>query len=272
MAKNRHSALDEPYFVVRTAAADFPSGFAIDRHAHTWSQLIYAASGVMTVWTEEGSWVAPPHWAIWAPAGVAHAIRFSGPSAMRTIYIRPAEAGVLMPRCSVVVVSPLLRELILRAVGIGILDERTPSHRAIASLIVDEIRDRPTPALGLPMPSSPRTKAAAEQLLVDTRSSVSVARLAGSVGLSARTLERRFLAETGVTLGRWRRHAVLTEALRQLASGQPVKIVAARVGYATPSAFISAFRAAFGTTPMRYFCACQPSQVGWRDPLLPNAE
>ncbi len=69
----------------------------------------------------------------------------------------------------------------------------------------------------------------------------------------ARTLERRFAQETGITVGRWRRQARLLDALRQLASGQTVKVVAQDAGYGSPSAFVSAFRSVFGVTPARYF-------------------
>jgi AraC-like DNA-binding protein len=56
-----------------------------------------------------------------------------------------------------------------------------------------------------------------------------------------------------MTVGRWRRQARLLDALRQLASGQSVKVVAQDAGYSSPSAFVSAFRAVFGVTPARYF-------------------
>ena len=64
-------------------------------------------SGVMTVWTEVGTWVAPPQWAVWAPAGVAHAIRFTGASSLRTLYLRPG-FGQMGEASAVVAVSALL--------------------------------------------------------------------------------------------------------------------------------------------------------------------
>jgi AraC-like DNA-binding protein len=45
----------------------------------------------------------------------------------------------------------------------------------------------------------------------------------------------------------------LLGALELLAADAPIKQAAAKAGYATPSAFTAAFRAAFGTTPARYF-------------------
>src|ERR1700682_5516336 len=93
MSRKRHTPDDEPHFLVRTLATEFPGGRALARHAHPWGQLIYATSGVLSVWTEQGSWVAPPHWAVWAAAGVVHPMRFTGSASLRTLYLRPGLAG-----------------------------------------------------------------------------------------------------------------------------------------------------------------------------------
>jgi AraC-like DNA-binding protein len=45
----------------------------------------------------------------------------------------------------------------------------------------------------------------------------------------------------------------IASALPRLAAGRPVSRVAAEVGYATPSAFVAAFRRTVGSTPGRYF-------------------
>jgi AraC-like DNA-binding protein len=45
----------------------------------------------------------------------------------------------------------------------------------------------------------------------------------------------------------------LQAALPLLADGMAVGRVAARVGYATPSAFVAAFRRAVGASPAAYF-------------------
>src|SRR5215208_4610990 len=89
MSRKRHTAADEPHFLVRTLAADFADGAVVAPHAHPWGQLIYAATGVVTVWTSHGTWVVPPHWAIWAPSSVEHGLRFTGAASLRTLYLRP---------------------------------------------------------------------------------------------------------------------------------------------------------------------------------------
>ncbi len=69
------------------------------------------------------------------------------------------------------------------------------------------------------------------------------------MGAGERTLARLFRAETGVGPGRWRTLLRMRVALEQLAAGRPVGVVARHVGYATPSAFVAAFRRETGTTP-----------------------
>jgi AraC-like DNA-binding protein len=252
MSRTRHTPSDEPHFLVRTLAAEFADGRALAPHAHPWGQLIYAVSGVVSVWTAHGSWVAPPHWAVWAPPGVAHALRFTGKASLQTLYMRPGLC-TLAPQCTVVTVSPLLRELILRAVEIGMLDAREPAHAAMARLIVHELRTRSTPAFDLPRPQSELLRRVADHLAQAPDDHAGHAALAKRFGMGARTLERSFAAETGLPLGRWRQHARFLHALRRLGAGEPVKRAAAAAGYQSPSAFIAAFRATFKTTPGRYF-------------------
>ncbi len=51
----------------------------------------------------------------------------------------------------------------------------------------------------------------------------------------------------------WRQQARFLQALVGLAEGRPVTTLALDLGYDSPSAFIAAFKRAFGVTPARYF-------------------
>jgi len=254
MSKKRHTATDEPFFVVRTMRATMRDGTSVDPHAHSWHQLIYASAGVMTVTADRGLWIVPPHWAIWAPAGVQHAISFTGASEFATLYLRPSDWTDLPNESCVVSASTLLRELILHACAEGMLDRRNAVHIATALLIVNACRTRSVPALGLPTPTSDLLRRVAKACAEEHAESAQIARRHG-IGL--RTLERRFLAETGMSLGQWRRHAMFLEALRLLAQGKPVKQVATETGYSSASAFVAAFSQTFRTTPGRYFGSIQ---------------
>lgn len=252
MSQKRLTVADEPFLLVRTLAAVAPNGHRIPPHAHRWHQLIYACAGVMHVWTEAGSWIVPPHWAIWVPAGTRHAIRFAAASTLRTLYIAPLAREDVPSSCCAVTVSALLRALIDRAVATGALDSRQPAQVAMAALIAAECRASRTPPFDLPQPQSALLRDVAARA-AKAGAACAAASLAREAGLSVRTLQRRFLAETGMSLGRWQRQAGMLAALELLAAGGGQKQAAPRAGYATQSAFVSAFHGIFGTTPGRYF-------------------
>lgn len=253
MSQKRRTRADEPFLAIRTLAYSVEAGHVIERHTHDWHQLIFASAGLLHVWTERGAWLVPPHWAIFVPAQTVHSIRFAAPSDLRTLYLRPGWSESMPDDCAVIGVSPLLRELILRAVRETMLDRRDPIEAALATLILDEFRQAGAPPFDLPQPVSPPLVRAAALIAADAAEASTSATLAHAVGLGIRTLERQFLAETGLTPGRWRRQHALLGALERLAAGAPIKQAAAAAGYATPSAFTAAFRATFGTTPARYF-------------------
>jgi AraC-like DNA-binding protein len=133
------------------------------------------------------------------------------------------------------------------------LDRRDQTQLAMAQLIFAELGHHDVAPFDLPLPSGALTRRVAASLVDHPAIHEKTTVIARRFGVSARTLERRFLNETGLTFGRWHRHARMLAALRALASGASVKQVALSSGYSEPSAFIAAFKAAFGRTPGWYF-------------------
>ena len=83
---------------VAAMARDLPNQLLIPPHSHDRAQLIYGCSGVITVMTKEGSWVVPPHRAVWVPARAEHATKGSGLVELRTIYV-DAKICAGLPQC-----------------------------------------------------------------------------------------------------------------------------------------------------------------------------
>ncbi|HEX4381568.1 MAG TPA: helix-turn-helix transcriptional regulator [Myxococcales bacterium] len=251
MSQKRRTPRDEKHLLIRSSSAGLPGGYEIQRHRHSWHQLIFAIKGVMTVATPRGHWVVPPQSAVWVPAESEHAIRFTGQSELRTLYLRPSFGKGTAKECSAMTVSPLLRELILRTTSLGALDERRAAEKSMAFLIREELQQLQIPPLNLPAPWSAPLQELTKRLAKDDGRPGTPA-LARGIGLSARTLERRFLAETGMTFFQWRLHARMLRALEQILLGEPLKVAAERAGYRGQSAFVAAFKSAFGTSPRRY--------------------
>jgi len=101
---------------VGAMAKSYPAGYTGVVHSHPRARLLYAESGVMKVTTSEGFWLIPPQRAVWLPALYSHRTGTLSPVEMRTLYIRPdACPGHFPTGPRMIDVSPLLRELILRA-------------------------------------------------------------------------------------------------------------------------------------------------------------
>jgi AraC-like DNA-binding protein len=238
---------------IRTFCCRHSSGYVIPSHSHDWHQLIYATQGVMNVYTAQGSWVIPPHRAVWVPARVEHSIEMCGSVLMQTVYVAPSLARAFPRGCCAVNVSRLLRELIVHAAKLGMLDRSVPAHARLIGVLLDQIEVLPIMPLELPMPRDPRALRVAAWLQEHHNAPGLLKQLGKTAGCSKRTIERLFMNETGFTFARWRQQLRLLYALRLLAAGKAVTDVALDVGYDSPSAFISMFRRSLGTTPSRYF-------------------
>jgi AraC-like DNA-binding protein len=247
----RHSPDDEPFWLVRSMRGGIANGARFAPHRHDWHQLLHVEAGVVTVHTDRGTWLVPPRWAVWARGDTDHSLAFHGSCRYTMLYVRPRRGLVVASR--VIAVSALLAALIARTTTIGMLDRRRAEDRAIDLLLRGELPERSHPALALALPTSPRLHTIAERVLEEPGAHEDIAVLARTSGISSRTLERRFRAETGISFGAWRRHARLQFALRWLAAGEPIHATAKAAGYHSASAFIAAFGAVFGTTPGRFF-------------------
>jgi AraC-like DNA-binding protein len=247
MSEVRHDAGID----VRSDAITYPAGTVLGTYsAPGWDRLLHAVTGVMSVETEAGIWVVPPHRGLWVPDGRDHRIQMHGRVAVRNLYLRH-ELAALPPELVVVNVTPLARELILHACHVGPLHRDRPRQARLIDVIVDQLAELPQAPLRLRQPVDARGRRAAE--LINDEPAADLGAVARQVGASRRTLERIFTTETGLPLSAWRRQLRVLHALRLLGAGHAVTEVAAWVGYATPSAFGSMFKAQLGETPAGYF-------------------
>jgi len=237
---------------VAAMARDLPPSFEIAWHSHPRFQLIYAARGVMTVETKDATWVVPPQRAVWMPPQTAHRLRTAGEVQLRTLYIRRDAAARMPATCEVLDVTPLLRELIVRATELPLeYDLRGPAGRVIR-LLLDELASLERLPYSLRMPKVAPLAALCERLMQAPNDPATLEVLAERQGLSARTLARHFRRHTGMSFAEWRRRARLLRALGWIAEGRPIVEVALELGYDSPSAFSAMFRRELGVPPSKF--------------------
>ena len=229
---------DAPRAVV-IVSNEYPDRHYIPPHHHDRAQLLYAVSGVMSVGTDAGTWVVPPLRAVWIPPRTVHEVRILAPVSMRSVNVASRNARGLPDRCGVIHVTPLMRELILRAADFPLLYDERGTEGRIMALILDEIRTFQALPLHLPIPEHARLAALCQQIREEPGSARTLDEWARWSGNSTRNLARQFLMHTGMSFRAWRQQARLLAALGRLAAGAPVTHVALELGYASPSAFNS---------------------------------
>lgn len=208
-------------------------------HAH---QLYHLPVGQLTCRVAGVIRKVGPGEVFWARRGVVHQVQAD---ADRTVYrvLLPDEPAALAGCNSAVAGLSAVAAALVRALG----EARLPAGhgpRRTGLILAGIGAVRPDPA------GSGYAVQVARALSRDPADPTGLPEWARRLHISTKTLQRDFIREFGVPYSRWRTRARLTAA-RRLLGQAPVAEVAARVGYASPSAFIAAFAREFGTTPGR---------------------
>lgn len=232
------------------AAFRFAHAETVPPHTHALGQFIHAASGVPSLITDDGTWIAPPNRVTWVPAGVEHRHRAHGVTDMRVVYL-PAEAAPRLPSGpAVMAVTPLAREALLALTAPAPRSETARSH--LRAVVVDEVASAPEQPLHLPEPRDARLRRVVRLVEEDLSTPVGLGSLAAAVGAGERTLTRLFRDETGMGYRQWRSQLRVQRALVLLAGGGTVTDVAAACGWATTSQCIEQFTQLVGMSPGTY--------------------
>jgi AraC-like DNA-binding protein len=233
-------------------ASETFGGFELDPHHHAKSQLLLVQRGALSCEVEGGLWIVPPRSAIWIPGGAVHAIKVTGALEGYGAFVALDVGAILPEKCCAVSVTPLLRELLIRAASLPLLYEEGGAHTRLVTVLLDEMAAAQPEDLHLPMPSDPRLRRIIDRMMATPAHRETLDVLANKAGMSARTMERLMRAETGMSFGRWRQQLSVMLAVKWLAGGASIQQVASDLGYESVPSFVTMFRKALGTSPGRY--------------------
>jgi AraC-like DNA-binding protein len=234
---------------------EFAHGVTTGLHSHPRAQLLYAIEGVMIVRSVRGYWVVPPNRAVWLVADEDHDVRMCGQVKIRTLYVDATVSEGLPRESCVMTVTPLLRELLVAAVRIPRDYEPDSRDGRLLRLLLDEMKEHQVVPLHLPMPDNKKLLSVCRRMMESPDDTATAEEWAAQIGVTAKTLQRMFVRETGCSFAQWRRQARLFHSLEMLARGEKIVSVAYENGYASQSAFTAMFRRHFGMTPSSFFAA-----------------
>jgi|GEM_PF-2021545 len=136
------------------------------------------------------------------------------------------------------------RDIILKGLGLVLVGEMA---RYLARISNDTLLEKGTLA-------DWQMRRIAERLADEKKAPPGVAELAAICGLGRRHFMRAFKAKTGMTVMEWVEHGTFDRALRLLIGPDSIKTISAKLGYALPGSFATAFARKFGVPPRQWRC------------------
>jgi len=224
-------------------------------HDHSWHQLVYAYSGILTIQTDK-TYIISPEQAAWIPKNIAHSVSSQFGAQFRSLYIQPDHENTinldLPEKVCVLSVSKLFHEAIQHASDFDPDYEIDSKEGHVIQVIMEQLASMKEDDKYLPWPQDKRCINLCEALYQDPADSRTIEDWATTIGASSRTLSRHFEQETGITLRKWRTRLRLFRAIELLRAGRPVTDVAYTLGYQSASAFTTMFRKERGHSPSKY--------------------
>jgi AraC-like DNA-binding protein len=248
VAFSAHFADNESQYAMDVDRTRGSFGLAEDRfspalHAHRKHQLLFANRGALELSVEGSSFLLPPQRAAFIHARVPHRVTARGRVALRTVYF-DEKMQLELGACRVFSAPAVLVEMILY----GVAARRSPHfYAALAEVMVDCAAD--THDFRLPAAQSPELRRAIDAIDLTACTLASVARAAA---MSTRSLERRFIEETGITFRSYLRTARVLRSMELLAKGARVTDAALGVGFQSLSSFSRAFEEIAGERPREF--------------------
>ncbi len=242
---------------VRTFTPEPDRELCVERH-----YLLCASAGALRLEARGQAWLLPPARAALIEAG--HPIRVTIPRPVTTASVLFDTAFVPPPPAPLAVfdLSPLARSLVDECGAWGESGEPLTAYGEVLftalAAVTWQLAERPSPVVVAAGRSSELRRAlrlTEERLGEEVR----FEDVAAEVGLTPRSLARRFETETGMTWRAVLRRMRVLRAIEQLVDDDiPVTTIAYTVGYVSLSAFNAAFRDLTGRTPTEYRASFRP--------------
>ncbi|ESL95172.1 TPA: helix-turn-helix transcriptional regulator [Enterobacter hormaechei subsp. hoffmannii] len=221
-----------------------PGGYHTPWHSHHAGQLWRIAAGLLVIETPLGRSVVPAKHIGWIPPGQQHAAFSESAIEGCAVYLDPAHCEGLPEEATLFESDDFTDALFSR---LSVAGSEYDPRKLI--LLLEELALASQVRFYLPVPTDPRLKNVVRKLLQSVDDNQTVESHASRAGMSVRTFNRRFSAETGMNFVNWRQLARVMQAMEWLAAGKPVGWIALSCGYSSVSAFIEVFRTWTGKTP-----------------------
>lgn len=212
--------------------------------------LLWGSEESLEILVSKRQFFLNDHIAIWIPANLVFTVKTNRNCYMHmTRFIKR-----LAPFCWRDVMPIQQSKLLLECLKFTMRrDISILSKMRMEKVIFDIIEPLGATQFEIPIPNDNRISRLVHEFAKNPAQEKTAEEWGKKLGISVRTLSRIIVDETGMSFSKWRTAVKIRESLKLLSQGIPVAVVAKRIGYTTPSAFVVAFKKVTGKTPTSYF-------------------
>ena len=212
-------------------------------HSQRRGQLLLITDGFMTARIPSASFIIPSGYGLLIAPNVPHAVTAHGRVAMQSLYIEANDTPqVDWEPIRVIPMSALLSATISALLAEPVLYDVEGRGGHLVALILEEIASAEESPFALPMPTDKRLQKLCNDLSDTPSIDLDIDHWADRLGMSRRTMTRRFRTETGMSFSEWRRRVRMAHVMRRRAEGARLDEAAVDVGYRSLSALRKAMR------------------------------
>ncbi|MDP2589833.1 AraC family transcriptional regulator [Vibrio splendidus] len=221
-------------------------------HSHSWGQVQLISGGILEMEAESTRFLAPPHLAIWVPAGVMHCSYNRKPLDYCSLNIAPELTQHLPDKTSLIKITPIVSSIIddFRDRGINVAESE--QDQKLVQVLLDQLAQREVEHHFLPSTDNKYLAPILASVEENPTDEVTLKDWAERVHTTERTLSRHCQTELGMSFTEWRLRVRYLYSMDLLRNGQSVKEVALTLGYNQASPFITMFKRYANQTPEQY--------------------
>ena len=173
----------------------------------------------------------PSGYAILIAPDLPHAVQTFGDTKMHSVYLEESVLRGVWEPTRILKVSALLDASIQALANEPVLYDETGRGQHLSALILDEIRNADQQPYTVPLPSEKQLRKLCRDLLDNPGNDLTIDDWADKVGMSRRTMTRKFRHETGMSFVEWRQRLRVSHVMRRRAEGVPLALAGLEAGY-----------------------------------------
>ncbi|WP_456295397.1 helix-turn-helix transcriptional regulator [Vibrio sp. AK197] len=221
-------------------------------HSHPWGQVQLISGGILEMQAQQTRFLAPPHLAIWVPAGTEHTSFNRKPLSYCSLNIAEHLTASFPDTTSLISVTPIVSAIIEDFRQRNMSVAQSSQDKRLMQVLLDQLATREAEHHFLPTSNNKYLAPILALVEENPTDNTSLSAWAEKVHTTERTLARYCQSELGMSFTEWRLRVRYLYSMELLRSGHSVKEVALTLGYHQASPFIAMFKKYSGQTPEQY--------------------